>query len=858
MTDRPKFSRAMMLRFGAVGLFLALGTFAVLHSLNNSPQDEPGESQAESETPSAGDESAIAAVGEKPVVDKTSFVSSAPDETKNRTSTPAWPPNQDNNKTAATPPAGLLPQSPPQNPLLSNLNNTKSSTPPSAPGNDMASADDKKINKLFPPPANSPSSGGNLPGGSFSGGSFGSSGSGFSSQQPPAAPPLAQNGTPNSSPPASTDSFAKGIDAVSPNGDLSQAEKPAASPGTSQFPPLKPADFGDSISSGESPANSGEPENNGFRVQVNDGDTQPASSLTTLANSRPENVSGGTTPGEFKVNSNPSTPPAAPRPDPWSSGSNGLRPMGNSEMSMQDRSGDTAGTPGMTSNSASTGLASEKPIQSSPSPAFNAAFGQTSPVSAPLSTSAGVSTQAVPGDTRLEGVQIPALAVQKVAPREVQVNREATFELVVKNTGRTPANQVRVHDQIPSGARFISANPPPTENNAGQLVWDLGTINPGQQVSIQTTVMPEKPGEIGSVAHVTFGAQATARTTCTQPQLSLRHEAPESVLVGQEFQMNIILENRGNGPAEEVVLLEDVPEGLDFGTGQKELEYPIGTLRPGEVRQVPLRLRASSVGHVKNVLVATGAGKLQAETTVNMRIVSPQLTLAIDGATRKFLKRPATHTITVSNPGSAAAVNVQVVARLPRGLQFSSANNQGQYDPNSHAVVWRLARLDSQKSGVTELVTVPIAAGRHEIQVQATAEPGQQQVASHSLEVDQLSSLYFDISETSGPVETGSPAAYRVRIVNQGQVPATNVTAQVAFAQGVRPESATGPVRAQVNGQTVIMEPVPSLSPGQELTFVIQATATGPGEHRSTLSVRSDDREVPGTKEISTHVYSDR
>lgn len=882
MTDRPKFSRAMMLRVGAVGLFLALGTFAVLHSLNNSPADEMTGNKTE---PGESDSGAVAVAEEdnKSKIDKTSFDAPVSDEEKKKTTSPPWASTPDTaGKSGSV--ANLLPQPTAPGSLSPNPADPGTGTPPHAPRTGPVSTADSRFNGLFPPSSASPEKSG-----STAGGSFGNSGSGAIAQQPPTAPPLRPGDNSGSSfSPASL-----GANNKTPfsNADLSQPEKSAEGASGSQFPPSKPGDSPQFGSTGENPADAPGAGSNGFRVQVNGG----RSDLSPVADKdNPASNPAGTSQGDFRGNSD-SGSPTVPRPDPWSSNNNpsamekekepgsgsaiagiqpvvnpntpptnpgiissGLRPAGNSGFPSQDRPGGSAGTSLNGGTIAASDPASGRPIQSNLPTSTNATFGRIQPASTPVAASAGASTQPVPGDTRLEGLQIPTLAVQKVAPREVQVNREATFELVVKNTGRTPANQVRVHDQIPNGARFVSANPPPAENAGGQLVWDLGTVNPGQQVSIQMTVLPEQPGEMGSVAHVTFGAQATARTTCTQPQLALRHEAPESVLVGQDFQMNIILENRGNGPAEEVVLLEDVPEGLDFGTGQKELEYPIGTLRPGEVRQVPLRLRASRVGHVKNVLVATGAGKLQAETTVNLRIVSPQLTLSIDGATRKFLKRPATHSITVSNPGSAPALNVQVVARLPRGLQFSSANNQGQYDPNSHAVVWRLARLDSQKSGVTELVTVPIAAGKHEIQVQATADPGQQQVASHSLEVEQLSSLYFDIAETSGPVETGSPAAYRVRIVNQGQVPAANVTAQVTFAQGVRPDSANGPVRAQVNGQSVIMEPVATLSPGQELTFVIQATAVGPGEHRSTLSVRSDDREVAGTKEISTHVYSDR
>ena len=37
-------------------------------------------------------------------------------------------------------------------------------------------------------------------------------------------------------------------------------------------------------------------------------------------------------------------------------------------------------------------------------------------------------TSDVPGDQRLEGQQTPAIALEKIAPQEIQVDRQATFQ----------------------------------------------------------------------------------------------------------------------------------------------------------------------------------------------------------------------------------------------------------------------------------------------------------------------------------------------------------------------------------------------------------------------------------------------
>ena len=415
-----------------------------------------------------------------------------------------------------------------------------------------------------------------------------------------------------------------------------------------------------------------------------------------------------------------------------------------------------------------------------------------------------------------------------------------------------------LHDFVPQGTELIQAVPAPTSNSGGQLLWNLGTINPGQQSSIKMELMPKKPGNIGSVAHVTFSAQASGQTVCTKPELSVHHKAPQTVLIGQDVVLDIYVENKGNGAADDVMLQEDVPAGLQFAGGQKELEYKIGTLRPGETRNIKLKLKATQVGHVRNVVVAHGAGQLNASDTIEMRIVAPELSLVGEGPNRKYLNRKATHQFSVSNRGTAAATNMKLMARLPRGLRFVEANNQGQYDTRNHAVVWRLAKLDPQKTGTVSLTTMPVATGQQNIDVKVTADLNQEQTSRQTLSVEQLVELFFDIDDTADPIETGSGTSYKIRVVNQGQKTATGVQVQVDFPPAIQPITVEGGIRHQIRNQTVVLEPIASVQPGQEISFIVKANGLREGDHRTVVSVRSDDRTVAVSKEESTHVYSDR
>src|SRR5690606_20338762 len=135
----------------------------------------------------------------------------------------------------------------------------------------------------------------------------------------------------------------------------------------------------------------------------------------------------------------------------------------------------------------------------------------------------------------------------------------ALFETRVRNNGTTTAQQVVVMDRVPRGARLVDASPRYTETPEGLLVWDIGSLDPGQEAIIKMQVLPEEEGEIGSVASVTFQVTASARTISTRPQLEVEHTAPAKVLIGDDVRFSIRVHNPGSGVARNVRIEEDVP-----------------------------------------------------------------------------------------------------------------------------------------------------------------------------------------------------------------------------------------------------------------------------------------------------------
>jgi uncharacterized repeat protein (TIGR01451 family) len=461
----------------------------------------------------------------------------------------------------------------------------------------------------------------------------------------------------------------------------------------------------------------------------------------------------------------------------------------------------------------------------------------------------------------MTGLQTPSIAVEKFAPDEVQLGKPCTFEIVVKNVGKVPAYDVTVTDEVPAGCRFRQANPQPQQTKTGGLAWKLGVLKPGEEQTIQLQLVPEMEGEIGSVAQVTFQAQAGVKSIVTQPKLEIRHEAPQQVHAGEIATVRLTITNSGTGAATNLLLASEVPAGFVHEAGQS-LETKVNPLRPGESTQVNLVMKAVKAGQYEQAFaIEEEDGKIVAQDATSIEIVAPGLQVGITGPKKRYVERQATHNITIANPGTASAKDVDLIAYLPRGFKFVSAapaEAGGQYNAQQHAVVWGLEELAARASATVQLTTLPIEDGEQKVRVEARSANGLTADFEQLVSVDSVSELPFTIHDLADPIEIGSETSYEIRLSNRGAKDATNVAITVAFPPGLKPLGGDGAARATLSGNRLEFAPIGRLSSGQEVVFKVRAEGTNAGDHRIAVSLTSDDQQQPITREESTRVYEDQ
>ena len=461
-----------------------------------------------------------------------------------------------------------------------------------------------------------------------------------------------------------------------------------------------------------------------------------------------------------------------------------------------------------------------------------------------------------PGGQQFEGAQSPQLTIQKLAPREIQVGKPAAFRITVRNSGQIPAADVEICDLVPKGTRLLGTTPQASRGPHGEVVWALGTIRPGEESTVEMQLLPTAEGEIGSVASVHFSAGASVRTIATRPQLVIQTAAPNKVLIGERVMLTIIVSNPGTGMATGVVLQERIPPGLQHPAGS-DLEYQVGNLKPGETRKLELPLVANRPGSTTNLLTARGDGNLRAENKLDLEVLAPKLDVVMEGPKRRYLERQATYQLSVSNPGTAPAKQVELIASLPAGLKFVRANNAGYYEDSTRTVRWRLEELPPNETGSVELVTMPVEAGQHAIKLRGMAQQGLMAEKEQPVMIEGLAAILFQVAETADPIEVGGETTYEVHVVNQGSKAAGNVRLSIALPAELKPLAAEGPTRHTLEGDRVVFDGLAQLAAKADTTYRLRVKALKPGDLRTRIQLLTDDMQTPVTKEESTRVYAD-
>ncbi len=223
------------------------------------------------------------------------------------------------------------------------------------------------------------------------------------------------------------------------------------------------------------------------------------------------------------------------------------------------------------------------------------------------------------GDLRADALAVttnvvkPELAVTKTAPRMRYVGRPIEYTIGVINGPEIAAENVRLMDDIPANAKFVSASDGGQLQN-GQVVWNFGTLQPRQSRNVTLTLQADCPGTLTNIARVTAScgeAQGQASVDIQGiPAILLEVvDLDDPIEVGNRTVYEITVLNQGSKMDTNVLITAQLPEQLRFVSASGPTEAaaegrtirfrPLATLAPGAKAQWRVTAEAVGTGDVR-------------------------------------------------------------------------------------------------------------------------------------------------------------------------------------------------------------------------------------------------------------------
>jgi uncharacterized repeat protein (TIGR01451 family) len=231
---------------------------------------------------------------------------------------------------------------------------------------------------------------------------------------------------------------------------------------------------------------------------------------------------------------------------------------------------------------------------------------------------------------------------------EAVVGKPFEKVLGVRNLGDATADSVMLDDQ-PEGLTILDGTTFPME---------VGPLAPGQTITRTIRVMAQVGGTVTNrVIATSATSNSRAESTCSleivQGNLEITKVCePTVITAGEEVTFVVTVSNTGRGPLENVVVRDTYPQGIE-PTSQDVAS--VGTLMPGESRQVLFTGIGDAPGTYTNTATATADGVDEKSAQCTVQVVICRLEMELVGPDQIYYGEQANFTVVVRNVGDGPA-----------------------------------------------------------------------------------------------------------------------------------------------------------------------------------------------------------
>ncbi|MBI1841248.1 MAG: hypothetical protein HYR88_10435 [Verrucomicrobia bacterium] len=383
----------------------------------------------------------------------------------------------------------------------------------------------------------------------------------------------------------------------------------------------------------------------------------------------------------------------------------------------------------------------------------------------------------------------------------------------------------------------------------------MKSLKAGALLAIAATVLSLGGcAQPSSRPHSVTAPQASTQTT--EPQvggLLLEKRLPAEAATCDPVNMTLTVRNAGDRALHDVEIREDLTPGLESADGKGSLILPMGTLEPGESKEIRVALKAGRAGKCDTVAKASSREGATAQAKASVMVRQALLLLSSTAPAERYVGRPADFSFRITNSGDAPAKNTTIEALIPAGAIVESATGGG--GASGGGLVWRLGTLGIGESREVWATVISASAGQATLIATASAGCSAPATSSSSIAFRGVAAVLFEVADTHDPVEVGANEVYEILVTNQGTAPLTNIKLVSKLEDAQQFVAGTGDTAVSVSGNMIGYGAVASIAPKAKVSWKITVKAVKAGDVRFNTILNSDQTERPVEKAESTRQY---
>ena len=488
------------------------------------------------------------------------------------------------------------------------------------------------------------------------------------------------------------------------------------------------------------------------------------------------------------------------------------------------------------------------------------------------------------------------LEITRNPPRQVRAGQEVNYTVDVKNVSEFPVQNVVLKETFQGGFEVVSAEPKgmkkdgsqpsgkksgmnrPTnrqqggrQGSKGQFSVNLGTLDGGQTKTVNVTGSAPKEGTVRSCLSADFQPTLCTSFEVVAPNLQLtrkvlidaRAELGEMGMKNAAYTCDAVavrytVENVGTGESRGVTLTDDLPRGLVTADGGMNMvEEDLGTLAPGATVTKEYRLTLAEGRETGGTFTLSPArAKSQTDTAragqdaAPLRVLKPTLDVTIDGPTEQYLDRPAEYTVTVENTSEDPALDTKVTLMPPSGV--SEFNVQSQMASGNTVNVGTLKGGESKEFTVSLVGSQPAKVSTTVMASAYCADAAEDTVET---QIKGIAAILLEVVDRTDPVPVNSATTYEIYVKNQGSAADSEVALTAELPKEMQFVEATGDSKVTASGNTLTFEKIPTVAPGDVLSWEVKAKATSAAKVRFRVELTSEANQRPVFELEPTTLY---